>query len=667
MNQLTKVQSAARQDQFLDVVSREEAERRFHAHLNLAPLGPPLGPETIPLAQARTRILAADILSTVDVPGFDRASVDGFALRAQDTEGASPATPIRLHLTPDILTPGTQPLTPITPGQASVIATGGMLPRGADAVIMVEQTDLNPDGILEIHHSTPPGNNIAGAGSDIAMGETVLRRGRLLTSREIGMLAAVGVAVVKVYRRPRIAILSTGDEIVPPGSPIRPGQVFDSNAATLAAAVEEQGGTPIPQGIIPDDPEALELALRQALFTTDLVILSGGTSKGAGDLAAQAAARLNNPGILVHGVALKPGKPLCLAVHDGTPLAVLPGFPTSAIFTFHAFIAPVIRAYAGLPPANPTTIEATLPHRIASERGRTEYVLSTLIPTPDGALAAYPTPKGSGAVTSFAAADGFFEIPANTDSLPAGTLVKFQRLSEAPPADLVIIGSHCTGLDLLIGLLEQQGLIIRALALGSQAGLAAAARSACDIAGIHLLDPATGLYNRPFLPPNTTLIQGYARLQGIVTRPADLRFDNPRLAAQTTPESLIEAALADPSILMVNRNQGSGTRLLIDRLLGPLLDSDRRRPPHLPPGYAHAPKSHNAVAAAIAQGRADWGVAIATVAADYALSFLPLQPEHYDFATPTPRLTRPAVKAFITLLNAPATREALTLKGFQCS
>lgn len=638
---------AASQAQFLDVVSREEAEHRFHAHLRLAPLGP----ETIPLAQARTRILAHDILAPVDVPGFDRASLDGFAIRAADTEGASATRPVLLRLTPDLLTPGVQPTTPIEPGWASVIATGGMLPRGADAVIMVEHTDLTPHTPpqIEINRPIPPGAAIAGAGSDIALGETLLRRNRLLTSREIAMLAAVGIDRVPVWRRPRIAILSTGDELVPPGAAIRPGQVFDSNAATLAAAIEEQGGLPIPLGIIPDDPAQLEAALAAALIGNDMVLLSGGTSKGAGDLAARAAARLQNPGIIVHGVALKPGKPLCLAVQDGTPVAILPGFPTSAIFTFHTFIAPVIRSFAGLPPARPDTLAATLPMRISSERGRTEYVLSALIPTPDGTLAAYPTAKGSGAVTSFAAADGFFAIPAATETLPAGVTVQFQRIGDTPPPDLVIIGSHCTGLDLLIGLLETDGLVVRTLAVGSQAGLAAAARGACDLAGIHLMDPATGIYNRPLLPPGVTLVPGYGRLQGVVTRAPDYP------ACQTPAE--IVAAAATPGALMVNRNAGSGTRILIDRLLATAANPR-------PPGYAHAPKSHNAVAAAVAQGRADWGVAIDTVARDYALRFLPLQAEQYDFAIPQSRLARPAVQRFIELLRRPATRDALRAKGF---
>ena len=636
---------AARQEQFLDVVSRDEAETRFRRHLRMQPLGE----ETVPLAAARGRVLARDVMAPLDVPGFDRASVDGFAVRADDTTEASDAQPITLRLNSELLTPGVAPTQPVTPGTAAVIATGGMVPRGADAIVMVEQTDLL-DGMplaIELRRAVTPGQYIATAGSDIARGETVLRRGRLLTSREIGMLAAVGLADIPVWRRPRVAVFSTGDEIVAPGRPIRPGQVFDSNAAILAAAIEEAGGEPVPLGIVPDDPMALQAVLSQALAIGDMVLLSGGTSKGAGDLAYQVVARLGNPGMVVHGVALKPGKPLCLAVQDGKPVVVLPGFPTSAIFTFHEFVTPVIRALAGLPAIRPEMADATLPLRIASERGRTEYVMVALMQAPEGGLLAYPTAKGSGAVTGFAQADGFFAVPALTEAVPAGTAVRVQLIGTAAgAADLVVIGSHCVGLDMLIGLLEQEGLKVKSLTVGSSGGLAAARRGECDIAGIHLMDPASGEYNRPFLDSDLRLAPGYGRLQGVVFRPDDLRFNGLPDAA---------AAMCVEGALMVNRNAGSGTRILIDRVLGGAR----------PLGYSAQTKSHNAVAVAVAQGRADWGVAIQTVAAEYGLGFLPLQAEQYDFAIPAARLDRSPVQRFLELLQRPSTRTALRARGFE--
>ncbi|MDI3309545.1 MAG: molybdopterin biosynthesis protein, partial [Acetobacteraceae bacterium] len=561
--------------------------------------------------------------------------------------------PARLRVNGEVLTPGIQPAIAVTEGTASVIATGGMLPRGADAVVMVEHTEAEetPEGLfIEIRRPVASGQFVAGAGSDIARGETVLRQGHVLTSREIGMLAAVGMGEVPVWRRPRVAIFSTGDEIVPPGGPIRPGQVYDSNAAVLAAAVEELGAEPVRMGIVPDDPAALSATLERALAEGDVVLLSGGTSKGAGDLAYQAVARLTDPGIVVHGVALKPGKPLCLAVSGGKPVAVLPGFPTSAIFTFHEFVAPVIRTLGGYPEQRRETVAATLPMRIGSERGRTEYVLASLMPAPDGGLLAYPTAKGSGAVTAFAQADGFFAVDALTEAVPAGTRVDVRLIGAGLSlADLVVIGSHCVGLDLLIGLLEREGISVKALNVGSSGGLAAARRGECDIAGIHLMHPESGVYNTPYITEGLTFVPGYGRLQGVVFRPDDARFRRAGSAAEA-----IRSAAAEPDCLMVNRNAGSGTRILIDRLLGGAR----------PPGYAHQTKSHNAVASAVVQGRADWGVAIETVARQYGLGFLPLQPERYDFVIPAARAGRPAVRRFVALLQDEEARAALRGLGF---
>ena len=284
-----------------------------------------------------------------------------------------------------------------------------------------------------------------------------------------------------------------------------------------------------------------------------------------------------------------------------------------------------------------------------SERGRTEYLLVGLVQGPDGP-SAYPMGKGSGSVTAFSGADGFITIDQHTEILDAGSTVSVQLLGQRlEPADLVIIGSHCVGLDLLIGRLMRQGIRTKVLYVGSMGGLAAAKRGECDIAGIHLMDPATGAYNRPLLTSSLSLVPGYGRMQGIVHRRDDARF------AGTKPEDAVAAALRDPACVMVNRNAGSGTRILIDRLLDG----------HRPTGYGTQTKSHNAVAVAVAQGRADWGVAIDTVARQYDLGFIPLQEEQYDFVVPAARLERPAVRAFRALLDDAGVREALRALGFR--
>jgi putative molybdopterin biosynthesis protein len=638
-----------RQTQFLTVITRDEATERFRRHLRLEPLGI----ERVRLADALGRVLGEDAVANVDVPGFDRSNVDGFAVQASDTFGATEEAPRRVQATGEVLTPGMVAGTEVGAGRATVVATGAMVPRGADAVVMVEHTEVvRADGgrAVEISRAVTAGENVSYAGTDIARGETVLRAGQLLTSREIGVLAAIGVAEVHAVRRPRVAILSTGDEIVPPGSPLPLGAVYDSNAAIIGAAVSELGCEPVLLGIVRDDEQALADALATAL-QHDAVLLSGGTSKGAGDLSYRVASRLGDPGIVAHGVALKPGKPICLAVSHGKPVVILPGFPTSAIFTFHEFVAPVLRAFAGLPPERRQQVSATLPMRVNSERGRTEYLLVGLVQG-DGGLRAYPMGKGSGSVTTFSGADGFITIDQHTEIVDAGTEVSVQLLAQRlEPADLVIIGSHCVGLDALVGRLIRQGVRPKVLYVGSMGGLKAAQRGECDIASVHLMDPASGEYNRPLLTETLALVPGYRRMQGLVFRAGD-----PRFAGQSVADA-VAAALADPACTMVNRNAGSGTRVLVDKLLGA----------HRPPGYGVQTKSHNAVAAAVHQGRADWGVAIDTVARQYGLGFIALQEEHYDFIVPKSRLERPAVRAFRELLGDPGVREQLTQLGFRLS
>src|SRR5687767_1504406 len=319
------IRRAARQEQFLEVVSAEEARERFARHLDLAPLPG----ERVALAAALGRVLAHDVAAPIDVPPFDRSNVDGFALRAADTVGATDTAPKRLALNAEVVVCGHAPRTDVAPGTTTTIATGGLIPRGADAVVMVEQTELAEEtAAIDVRRAAAPGQFISYAGSDLARGEVVLRRGARIGSREIGMLAACGISEIDVVRRPRVAVLSTGDELVPPGTPLKPAGVYDSNGAIVAAAVAEAGGEPVPFGSFPDDEIALELAARAALDVCDLVVLSGGTSKGAGDLSHRIVSQLGEPGVIVHGVALKPGKPLCLAMVEDKPLIVLPGFPT---------------------------------------------------------------------------------------------------------------------------------------------------------------------------------------------------------------------------------------------------------------------------------------------------------------------------------------------------
>ncbi len=626
-----------KQQQFLNLATAEEAEKIFWEAVQPQPLGE----ELVMLEDAHGRILACDIVARHNVPYFDRSNFDGFALRAEDTFGAQETAPVLLTMNPEILACGVVPQEDVAPGTATTISTGGVLPRGADGVVMIENTfpfkNAEPaENMIQVLKPIVPNAGVSLAGSDIGAGEVVLRIGELLGYRETGTLAALGEANVSVWRRPKVAVISTGDELIAPGEQMEMGKVYDSNSTVIAHAVEELGCEAVRFGIVPDDEAQLETVLRNAL-ELDFVLLSGGTSKGEGDLNYRVFEKFRNPGVLVHGVSLKPGKPLCLAVLDGIPAAILPGFPTSSTFTFSKFIAPVLRKLAGLTPERSAHVQANVPLRLNSDKGRTEFNLVHLVRNEDG-FSAYSTGKGSGSITGFARADGFMEIPRTTEMLEAGEDTTIHLLGESTrPSDLMIIGSHCVGLDFLLGEMQKRGVSCKFLAVGSMGGILAAQRGECDLAGTHLLDVASNQYNSHLLTAELALIKGYRRSQGLLFRKDDSRFALVKQNIQETIRQLME----NQNVRMINRNLGSGTRVLLDRLL-----AGQR-----PSGFFQEAKSHNSVAAAIAQKRADWGIAIRSVAEDSGLDFFPMQDEEYDFIIPNKRLNRPEVRQFINLLQ----------------
>ena len=374
-------------------------------------------PETVPLTGALDRVPAGPVAAPEALPGFARSTVDGYAVRAADTYGVSDGLPGYLDVTGAVRM-GAEPDVAVRPGTAVSMPTGGMLPPGADAVVMVEYTQEAMPGTIEVVRPVAPGEGVVRADEDAAPGADLVPAGRPLRAQDLGMLAAAGVTAVAVHARPRVTILSTGDEVVPPGTAaLRPGQVRDATSVALAALVAGAGGDPVPCGIIPDDADRLEAALRAALDCSDLVVISAGSSVGARDETAAAVRRLGPPGIWCHGLAIRPGKPTLLAECDGVPIIGLPGNPRSALVVFRLVGLPLVRLIGGCtaPPAEPA-VRARLARDVASAAGRLDVVQVRVC---DGV--ASPVFGLSALLSVLTAADGYLIVPEEATGLDAGT------------------------------------------------------------------------------------------------------------------------------------------------------------------------------------------------------------------------------------------------------
>jgi len=411
------------------LVSLDDAKRILQERFSAEPIGK----EHVPLPEACERVLAKDVIAHIDVPPFNRATVDGYAVKAKDTFGADETNPITLKIRGRINV-GESPQTAVENGSAAEIATGAPMPQGADAVTMFEHT-IRKDANVILYRPVSKGENVMKAGSDIKKGNIVLKKGQTLSSWEIGVLAALGLARVEVYKRPKVAIISTGAEIVEPGKILLSGKIYDINAYTLSAAVLECGGQPLNLGIVPDEVDKLEAAIRKALDSSDIVITSGGVSAGPRDIIPEIIDSLGEPGIIISGIAVKPGKPTNIAIVDKKLIFALPGHPTSSLLMFHILVRPIISKMAGKTGETFQLIEAIAEEKMFSEKGRRTFIMVSLSHNKTGRVLASPVPSGlSGAITTLTKADGFIEVPENQQFINAGEDVKVYLLK--PISDL---------------------------------------------------------------------------------------------------------------------------------------------------------------------------------------------------------------------------------------
>jgi putative molybdopterin biosynthesis protein len=579
--------------QFRDLMDPEEAASLVEG---LAFGG---GTETVPLTEARGRVLAERIDATLDVPGFDRSNVDGYAVRAEDTFGASESDPAELDVVGTVHA-GAQPEVTVEPGTAAEISTGAVLPPGADAVVMVERTGRDGDQV-QVRTAVAPGDSIMVAGADVAAGERALGPGTRLTPREVALLSAVGIEEVPVRTRPTVGIVSTGDELVRPGGELDSdaGQIYDVNSYTIATSVEEAGGNPVLYPHVGDDFDALESVLEEAAEECDLVLTSGSTSAGAVDVIYRIIEEQGE--LLCHGVAVKPGKPMLIGTFGDAAYVGLPGFPVSALTIFQTFVAPVIREKAGHPERRTQTLTASMAVDERYREGRLRLMPVGLVESADGRTLVYPVDKGSGATTSLVDADGIVELPPDTEQLDAGEDVDVRLFSpDIQPPSLLGMGEDDPLLSRLLDRLDQP----RYLSLGSREGLRRLREGIPDVA----VTAGPTEYDVDAVDSG-----GWTREWGL-------------LVPDGNPDDVSGLAdLVDHDLRFVNRNRQSGLRASLDVALDELAterDGERSDLSEAIDGFEMTASAYESPPRRVLAGKADVALGLRTTASKLGLEFV---------------------------------------------
>jgi len=635
-----------RREIYLQEIPIDEALGRLFAALRGGAWGPLPG-EVVPTPGAVGRVLAEAVFARTSAPHYHASAMDGYAVRATATFGASETRPIRL-----------------TVGrQAFPVDTGDPLPADTDAVVMIE--DVQPVGpedeqgrpaAIEIAAAAAPWQHVRSLGEDIVATELVLPANHTVRAMDVGALLAAGITQVKVRRRPRVAIIPTGSEIVDPFSPEaanpRPGDILESNSHVQAALVGEWGGEPLRRPIVPDRREAILTAIAEAVEAADVVVLNAGSSTGSEDFSAWAVGQLGR--ILVHGVAMKPGRPVILGLVRGKPVVGVPGYPVSSYLAFNLFVKPLVFALQGRPTPADQKERAVVSRRVMSTSGAVEF-LRVKLGRVGGRLVATPIARGAGVTMSLVRADGVVRIPPLVEGLAEGDEVEVELWRDRAEIEgtIVAIGSHDLCLDLLADLLRRRHpeLNLSSAHVGSFGGLMALRRGEAHMAGIHLLDEETGVYNvsaiRKYLPGRPVhLVHLVRRDQGFLVAPGN-------------PKGIRGFAdLARPDVRFVNRQRGAGTRVLLDYHLK-LEGID----PRSINGYEREEFTHLTVAAAVASGAVDVGLGILAAARALGLDFVPVTREDYDLAIPAEHRRLESVEKLLAVVASDEFRSAVAALG----
>ena len=592
---------------YLSDIPLDEARQNFADALTAAGAMRLMPAETVSLDQARGRVTAEPVWAKVSSPHYDAAAMDGIAVLARDTVGATETSPVRLKL-----------------GEHAVwVDTGDPVPEGFDAVIMVEVVHEVDETTLEIQSAVAPYNHVRPLGEDIVATELLLPENYLLRPMDLGACAAAGIAELPVRRKPTVAVMPTGTELVQIGSPLKPGDIIEFNSLILGGMVDEWGGSSVTRQPVSDDYDRLKATIQEAVATSDIVVINAGSSAGLEDYTASLVEDLGE--LVVHGAAIRPGHPVILGVVDGTPVLGIPGYPVSAALTCDLFLKPLVEQMLGVRVPARERITATFTRKILSPMGEDEFVRVRLGRVGER-LIATPIQRGAGVVTSLVRADGLVVVPRLSEGLDTGqgVTVDLLRPVEDVNGNIVAIGSHDLTLDLLASMLHRDNGVqsLSSANVGSLGGLVAVGRGEAHLAGTHLLDEDTGEYNLSYVRRyvqgvDVVVMNLVHRLQGLIVPKG-----NPKELSSLSD-------LAREDLAFVNRQRGSGTRMLLDFKL-----AEMGMTPEQVAGYDREEYTHLSVAAAVAGGRADFGLGILSAARAMGLDFVPLLSEQYDLVIP---------------------------------